>query len=63
MSYDLNKSKIIGCKGAQIEILEAANTVVRYRNIKNFNVVMPWVCYRAGENDSPQTKPSFFLRK
>lgn len=37
VEYDLSESKIIGYKGAQIEIFEATNQYVKYKIIKNFN--------------------------
>ncbi len=37
VEYDLSESKIIGYKGARIEILEATNEFIRYRVIQNFN--------------------------
>lgn len=37
VDYDLNESKIIGYKGARIEILEATNELIRYRVLQNFN--------------------------
>lgn len=36
VDYDLNESKIIGYKGAQIEILEANNNFIRYKVLSNF---------------------------
>jgi hypothetical protein len=35
--YDLSESKIIGYKGAQIEVIEATNQTISYRVIRNFN--------------------------
>ena len=35
--YDLSESRIIGYKGAQIEVLEATNQLIRYRVLRNFN--------------------------
>ncbi|MCL6272268.1 hypothetical protein M3P05_20320 [Sansalvadorimonas sp. 2012CJ34-2] len=37
VEYDLTKSKIIGYKGAKIEIVDATNELIKYRVIKNFN--------------------------
>lgn len=37
VEYDLNSSKIIGYKGARIEIIEATNVLIKYRVIRNFN--------------------------
>jgi hypothetical protein len=37
VEYDLSESKIIGYKGARLEILEATNEFIRYRVIENFN--------------------------
>lgn len=39
VEYDLKESTTIGYKGALIEVLEATNQLIRYRVIKNFNVV------------------------
>jgi hypothetical protein len=36
VEYDLSTSNIIGYKGAQIEVLDADNSSIRYRLIKNF---------------------------
>lgn len=35
--YDLSESKIIGYRGAQIEVLEATNQIIRYKVISNFS--------------------------
>ena len=35
--YDLSESKVIGYKGAQVEVLEATNQYIRYRVLRNFN--------------------------
>jgi hypothetical protein len=37
VDYDLDQSKIIGYKGARIEIIEATNELVRYKVLQNFN--------------------------
>jgi hypothetical protein len=37
VDYDLTESKIIGYKGARIEVLEATNEFVRYEVLQNFN--------------------------
>lgn len=37
VEYDLSDSKVIGYKGAQLEIIEATNQYIKYRVIKNFN--------------------------
>jgi hypothetical protein len=37
VDYDLNESKVIGYKGARIEVIEATNEFIRYRVISNFN--------------------------
>jgi len=37
VDYDLNESKVIGYKGARIEIIEATNELIKYRVLKNFN--------------------------
>lgn len=35
--YDLSESKVIGYKGARLEILEATNEVLRFKLLANFN--------------------------
>lgn len=35
--YDLSESKIIGYQGAQIEVIEATNQLIRYRLVSNFS--------------------------
>lgn len=37
VEYDLSASKIIGYKGARVEIIEATNELIRYKVIRNFN--------------------------
>ena len=37
VQYDLNESKIIGFKGARVEIIEATNTSLKYKVIKSFS--------------------------
>ena len=37
VDYDLSQSKVIGYKGARIEIIEATNEYVKYKVISNFN--------------------------
>ena len=37
VEYDLKDSKLIGYKGARIEVLEATNEYIRYKVIKNFS--------------------------
>jgi hypothetical protein len=37
VEYDLSESKIIGYKGARIEIIEATNEYIKYKVIQNFN--------------------------
>lgn len=37
VEYDLQESKLIGYKGAQLEVIEATNQFIRYRVIRNFN--------------------------
>lgn len=37
VEYDMNESKVIGYKGAEIEILEATNRFIKYKVIRNFN--------------------------
>lgn len=39
VEYDLSESKTIGYKGAEIDIIEATNRVIKYRVIRNFNTV------------------------
>lgn len=37
VDYDLNESKIVGYKGARIEVIEVTNESIRYRFLSNFN--------------------------
>lgn len=37
VEYDIDKSPIVGYKGARLEIIEATNEFVKYRVISNFN--------------------------
>ena len=37
VEYDLSESQLIGYRGAELEILEATNTYIRYRVNRNFN--------------------------
>jgi hypothetical protein len=37
VEYDLAEARIIGYKGARIEVLEATNEYIRYKVIQNFN--------------------------
>jgi len=37
VEYDLTDSKIIGYKGAELEILEATNQAIKFKVIRNFN--------------------------
>lgn len=37
VDYDLNESKIVGYKGARIEVIEATNEAIRYKLLSNFN--------------------------
>lgn len=39
--YDLNDSKVIGYKGAKLEVIEATNEFIKYRVLRNFNNVKP----------------------
>lgn len=39
MEYDLRESRVIGYKGARIEIIEATNESITYKVIKNFTPV------------------------
>lgn len=36
IQYDLSDGKVVGFKGARLEIIEASNTRLRYRLLKNF---------------------------
>jgi len=40
VEYDLSESKVIGYKGAQLEILDATNQFIRYRVVRNFNAAV-----------------------
>jgi hypothetical protein len=40
VEYDLAESNIIGYKGAEIEIIEATNRMIKYRVIRNFNAAV-----------------------
>lgn len=40
VEYDLGESMLIGYKGAEIEIIEATNRMIRYRVIRNFNAAI-----------------------
>ncbi len=37
VEYDLSESRIIGYKGARIEVIEATNESIKYKVIQNFN--------------------------
>lgn len=37
VEYDLSESKIIGYKGAKLEIIEATNEYIKYKVLRNFN--------------------------
>lgn len=37
VEYDLSESRIIGYKGARIEVIEATNEYIKYKVIQNFN--------------------------
>lgn len=37
VEYDLSSSKVIGYKGARLEIIEATNEYIKYKIISNFN--------------------------
>lgn len=39
VEYDLNESKIIGYKGARLEIMEATNQSIKFKLLKNFIVI------------------------
>lgn len=40
VEYDLNESMVIGYKGAEIEIIEATNRMIKYKVIRNFNAAL-----------------------
>ena len=37
VEYDLSESRIIGYKGARLEIIKATNESIKYRVLNNFN--------------------------
>ncbi|UIP29001.1 hypothetical protein [Photobacterium sp. TLY01] len=37
VEYDLNSSKLIGYKGARVEVIDASNELIKYKVIRNFN--------------------------
>ncbi|HHR5846153.1 TPA: hypothetical protein ACS7XE_000292 [Providencia alcalifaciens] len=37
VEYDLSESKVIGYKGARVEVLDATNEFIKYKVISNFN--------------------------
>jgi len=37
VEYDLSESKIIGYKGAKIEVIEATNQYIKFKTLSNFN--------------------------
>ena len=37
VEYDLNDSKIIGYKGARLEVISADNQSIKYKVLQNFN--------------------------
>lgn len=37
VEYDLSESNVIGYKGAEIEIIEATNRMIKYKVVRNFN--------------------------
>ncbi len=37
VEYDLSESKVLGYKGARIEVIEATNQYIRYKVVSNFN--------------------------
>ena len=37
VEYDMDESKVIAYKGAQLEVIEATNQHIKYRVISNFN--------------------------
>lgn len=38
VEYDLSESKVIGYKGARVEVLDATNQYIKYKVISNFNI-------------------------
>jgi hypothetical protein len=40
VEYDLSESNTIGYKGAEIEIIEATNRMIKYKVIRNFNAAL-----------------------
>lgn len=40
VEYDLSDSMVIGYKGAEIEIIEATNRMIKYKVIRNFNAAV-----------------------
>ncbi len=40
VEYDLSDSNVIGYKGAQLEILEATNQMIKFKVIRNFNAAV-----------------------
>ena len=41
VEYDLSASTLIGYQDAQLEIVEATNTSITYRVLRNFNTATP----------------------
>lgn len=37
VEYDLGESRVIGYKGARLEVLEATNESIKYKVLRNFN--------------------------
>ena len=37
VEYDLNSSRVIGYKGARLEVVEATNEYIKYKVLRNFN--------------------------
>jgi hypothetical protein len=40
VEYDLSESMVIGYKGAEIEIVEATNRMIKYKVVRNFNAAV-----------------------
>ena len=38
IQYDINESLIIGFKGVRIEVIEATNTKIKYKVLRNFGI-------------------------
>ena len=40
VEYDLSESRVIGYKGAELEVLEATNQAIKFKVIRNFNTAL-----------------------